>query len=96
MEDKHDMTEQVARDIVKYIVEHANRNQPVSFEWFGGEPLTNTKVVDIITSGVRSAGFDLHAKMVSNGYLFNEENVRKAATLWGITNVQITLDGYGE
>ena len=96
MEDKHDMTEQVARDIVKYIVEHANRNQPISFEWFGGEPLTNPKVVDIITSGVRSAGFDLNAKMVSNGYLFNEENVRKAATLWGITNVQITLDGYGE
>ena len=95
MEGKHDMTEQTARDIVKYIVEHANRNAPLSIEWFGGEPLTNVKVIDIINSGVRSAGFEVYSKMISNGYLFNQENIKKAL-MWGVTNVQITLDGYGE
>lgn len=78
MEGKHDMSEQTARDIVKYIVEHANRNAPLSIEWFGGEPLTNVKVIDIINSGVRSAGFEVFSKMISNGYLFNQENVKKA------------------
>lgn len=96
MNNKHDMSEQTAKDIVKYIVEHANRNSTLGLEWFGGEPLTNTKVIDIITSGVRSAGFDIDAKMVSNGYLFNEDLVNRAFYFWNIRHIQITLDGYGE
>ena len=96
IKEKHDMTEQTAKDIVKYIVEHGNRNSTISLEWFGGEPLTNTKVIDIINSGVRAAGFDVMTKMISNGYLFNRETVEKAALMWGLKDVQITLDGYGE
>lgn len=96
IKDKHDMSEQTAKDIVKYMVEHANRNAPLGIEWFGGEPLTNTRVIDIITSGVRSAGFDVNAKMVSNGYLFNQDLINRAAFFWNVKHVQITLDGYGE
>lgn len=96
MKEKHDMTTETAKDVVKYIIEHANRNSPLFIEWFGGEPLTNTGVIDIISSGVRSAGFEFGAKMISNGYLFTPELAKRAATLWGISEVQITLDGYGE
>lgn len=96
IEAKHDMSDEVAKDIVKYMVEHANRNAPLSIEWFGGEPLTNTRVIDIINSGVRSAGFELNSKMVTNGYLLNEDIVNRASGMWGVRNMQITLDGYGE
>ena len=31
--------------------------------------------------------------MISNGYLFSEEIIDRAARLWELRNVQITLDG---
>lgn len=96
MSAKHDMTKDTARDVVKYIVEHANKNAPLTFEWFGGEPLTNTDVIDIITSSVVSAGFEFSSRMVSNGYLLNRDLIQKAASLWRVSEMQITLDGYGE
>ena len=96
MQDKHDMTKETAHEIVKYIIDHANRNSSLSFEWFGGEPLTNPEVIDIITSGVRAAGFEFSSKIISNGYLFDPKTVHRAATLWAVRDAQITLDGYGE
>lgn len=96
LEDKHDMSVDTAKNVAKYIIEYANRNSPLSIEWFGGEPLTNPEVIDIITSEVQSAGFEIFSKMISNGYLFNDEMVKRANRIWGLKHVQITLDGYGE
>ena len=31
--------------------------------------------------------------MISNGYLMNEETVKKAKDFWNLSNIQITLDG---
>jgi sulfatase maturation enzyme AslB (radical SAM superfamily) len=84
---KHDMTEKTARDIVKYIVDNAEPDRPITFEWFGGEPMTNSRVIDIITSGVCSAGMDATSSMITNGYLFNDDFIARAVNIWKLTNV---------
>lgn len=94
IDNKHDMTLETANKVADYIISQANNLQPIHIGWFGGEPLYNYEVINIITSRVRSAGFDLATSMVSNGYLFKDENILYLAQhVWGINNVQITLDG---
>ena len=93
---KHDMTIETAHDIAEYIIEHVNLNSQLSLEWFGGEPLTNPDVIDVITSKIRAAGINPFVKLVSNGYLFDDDMIKRANRIWGLNEVQITLDGYGE
>lgn len=90
------MTKETAEKIAKYIIDVAPKNQQLSIGWFGGEPLYNMDVIDIITSRVKSAGFNFYGSMISNGYLFDEKIVEKARYAWNIGNVQITLDGTKE
>lgn len=93
---KHNMTEQTARDVVKFIVRSTRPGETIFLGWFGGEPTYNTKVIDIITNGVFAAGRIVNSSMISNGYLLNEELSKKAVDEWRITNIQITLDGTAE
>ena len=86
------MSLETAGKVLHYIKDHCG-GKKVSIRWFGGEPLFNAEVIDIICSGLREAGIELHSTMVSNGYLFNDELVQKAVTLWNLKHIQITLDG---
>lgn len=94
--DKHDMTIETAHKVADFIINNGERRKPISIGWFGGEPLSNTDVIDLISIRVRSAGFDFNTTMVSNGYLFNKDIIHKAKHLWGLSSVQITLDGTEE
>lgn len=87
------MTTQTAEDVAKYIVYKADPNKAVHISWFGGEPLYNYEVIDIISNYIKDKGLRLRSSMTSNGYLFNDELVDKAKSLWNLLNVQITLDG---
>lgn len=93
---KHNMTEQTARDVVKFIDRTAWGGQDIWIGWFGGEPLYNKKVIDIITYGVMSTGRNVNASMISNGYLMDKKTATKAVNEWHVTNIQITLDGTEE
>lgn len=94
---KHHMNEETAKDIVKYIIENSNINEPLTIEWFGGEPLYNNKIIDIISSTICSAGLNFTSNIVSNGYLFNNDIIiAKAKNIWKVRDVQITLDGTKE
>lgn len=86
------MSKETAEKVVQYIVTHCG-GKPVTITWFGGEPLYNAEVIDIISDGLRNAGIEYSSTMVSNGYLFNDELVQKAATTWHLKRIQITLDG---
>ena len=86
------MAESVARDVADYIL-RVSQEEKVSFRWFGGEPLLNSRVIDIITSTLRENGKPFTSSMVSNGYLFERETVQKAKVDWNLHKVQITLDG---
>lgn len=93
---KQHMTEEVAMDVAKYIIDNSVQDRPITLEWFGGEPLYNAKAIDIISSTACSAGMNFTSNMISNGYLFTEELANKAINMWHLQNVQITLDGTEE
>ena len=92
---RYNMTEQTAHDVAAFIVRKCE-GKPVSLHWFGGEPLFNSRVIDIICADLRQAGIEYKSTMISNGYLFDEEMIRKAVSDWKLTRVQITLDGTEE
>lgn len=90
---KQHMTEETAHKVARYIIDTTFEGQEVFLGWFGGEPLFNAKVIDIITTRVDSAKRKVRSSIITNGYLFDEKLCKKAVRDWKIRNVQITLDG---
>ena len=86
------MDSAVAEKTAEYIARHCGGKE-VSLSWFGGEPLYNMEAIDIICRRLEDKSVAFHSKMISNGYLFDKEIVRKANEDWKLRNVQITLDG---
>lgn len=93
---KHHMTEETAKKVGEYICKVAPRNKKINIHWFGGEPMFNMKVIDIITQMVRDSGQQFTTTFTSNGYLFDKELVLKARNLWNTVHMQITIDGTEE
>ncbi len=89
------MTLETADAVAAYIKRKAG-GQNVTLRWFGGEPLCNPGVIDRICERLRDGGVEYVSSVISNGYLFDEETVRKAVDLWKVKTVQITLDGTEE
>lgn len=86
------MSEETAHKVAKYISEHCG-GEKVSISWFGGEPLFNKQAIEIICGELRKESIEFKSTAVSNGYLFDEETVKRAVTDWNLKKVQITLDG---
>lgn len=89
------MSERVALDTAQYIIKSSGA-KPVTFRWFGGEPLYNYEAIDIICRVLRDNNIEYSSSMVSNGYLFDDAIIEKSKDLWNLENVQITLDGTEE
>lgn len=89
------MSEQVAEDVAKYIIKTVS-DEKITLRWFGGEPLYNIKAIDIIVDKMIENNIEFSSTMVSNGYLFDEETVKKAKNKWNLKAVQITIDGTEE
>lgn len=88
------MTENTAHDVADFIAKKgANK---IRIQWFGGEPLVNMKVIDIISSDLAAKNIIFSSKMVTNGYLLDDEVIKKAVDLWKLDMMQITLDGTEE
>jgi radical SAM protein with 4Fe4S-binding SPASM domain len=90
------MTYETAEKVAEYIMEVAPKDKQINLSWFGGEPLYNMDVIEIICSRLASAGYYFKSTMISNSYLFDDETVRKARYEWRLTNVQVTFDGTEE
>lgn len=86
------MTAETASKVSQYILAHRGEEK-VKLSWFGGEPLYNAQVIDLICRELKEHDVPFRSKMISNGYLFDEEMVRRAKELWQLRQVQITLDG---
>ncbi len=89
------MSAETARKVVQYIKKHSGGKR-VWLHWFGGEPLYNQEAMDIICTGLREEGIEYDSMATTNGYLFDDEVVKKAVSLWNLKKVQITLDGTEE
>lgn len=88
------MTEQTAHDVADFIERKGDKK--VRIQWFGGEPLCNMQAIDIISKDLEEKNIDFSSKMVTNGYLLDEEAVKKAVEFWRLDTLQITLDGTEE
>lgn len=86
------MTAETAAKVSHFIREHRGKEK-VGISWFGGEPLFNVKVIDQICTDLKEHEVPFRSTMISNGYLFDADMVRRAKDLWHLKRVQITLDG---
>lgn len=87
------MSEETALKTAEFIKAHRGEKE-VTLRWFGGEPLYNYKVIDLICESLAKDGIPYKsAHMITNGYLFDDHMVEKAINLWKLKKVQITLDG---
>ena len=86
------MTAETAHAVAAYIAKVCD-GQEVRLNWFGGEPLYNQTVIDVITTDLRQNGVTFSSSMVSNGYYLDEKTVRRAVDDWKLKKIQITLDG---
>ena len=86
------MSTETAHKAADYIATHCG-GEKVGIQWFGGEPLFNKAVIDIICNDLTAKGVEYHSTMISNGYLFDDATVKQAVELWKLKRIQITLDG---
>ena len=86
------MTPEIAMETAAYIC-RVSRGKPVKLRWFGGEPLYNREVIDIICNTLKENGTEYESSMISNGFYLDEETARHAVQNWNLKKVQITIDG---
>ena len=89
---RYAMTPETARDVGEYIVQVCG-GEKVRLSWFGGEPLLNSAVIDIICGVLRQNGIEYSSIMTSNGYYLDAQTAQKAVEDWHVTTTQITIDG---
>lgn len=93
--EKLNMDEKTARKVADFIIRRADGNK-VELSWFGGEPTIASDRINEICQILREHEVNYLSGMISNGYLFTEELVRKAVEDWKLQSIQITLDGTEE
>lgn len=90
---KHEtMTDETADMFVDFVAAN-HGNKPIHIRWFGGEPLVGIRQIDRISEALTNRNIEFSSSMTSNGYLFNEETVQRAESVWKLNKIQITLDG---
>ena len=84
------MEDKTAEDVADFLISHG---QEYYISWFGGEPLYNSRCIDIITDKLRCNNINFKSDITTNGYLLNEHSIYKLRYKWNVASVQITLDG---
>ena len=87
------MTEKTADDVVSFITKSSGSQKNVSLLWFGGEPLVGRQRINQICEGLQKNGVQFVSKMITNGYLFDEEIIKVAKEKWKLRYLQISMDG---
>lgn len=86
------MSDKVALKTADFIIEN-HKGNPITINWFGGEPFYNARAIDLICQKLKNAGVSYKTRTITNGYLLNEENVKKCLELWNLKRIQISMDG---
>ena len=93
------MNMETAAYVINYIISNLEDNDKLLVEWFGGEPLLNPDVIDMISVELinycNKHNIRYRAYIITNGSLINESIVNKFKE-YKIKSCQITLDGLGE
>ena len=92
----HDkMTYEIADAVVKYIEEHWN-HELFNINWFGGEPLMATDVIEYITEKMELAGIQFISRITTNGLYLTRAVAKRAKEKWHTTKIQISIDALFE
>jgi len=89
------MDEKTATAVAEYIIKKSG-GKTVNIHWFGGEPTCNIAAIDTICDVLTANNVTYKSTMVTNGYLFDDEIIKKAVEKWNLTGLQITLDGLAD
>lgn len=89
---RNPMSAETANAVADYIINDSIGGK-ADIQWYGGEPLYNDEVIDIISNRLKDAGVEYTSTMISNGYLLSKEKLEKAVNLWKLGKIQIPLDG---
>ena len=86
-----------AEQLTKFIIDHIE-NRKCFIEWFGGEPLMNTEVIDYISRELRDKLGDgrVNFAMITNASLADANIIEKMKNQWNLSDIQITLDGFSD
>ena len=87
------MSAKTAADVANFILSHSKPEKKIKITWFGGEPLCNTDVIDIVSNVLNNASREYESNIITNGYLINELSIPTIKELWNAKKFQITLDG---
>lgn len=87
------MTEDTANDLIDFMSSHCGEKKFLELVWFGGEPTVAATRIDQICQGLIDKGISFRSRMMTNGYLFDEEMIAKAKNLWHLWGLQICVDG---
>ena len=86
------MSEETAANVADYILRHSDKDAPVRIRWFGGEPLMNTKAIDIISERIN--GLNFRSEVFSNGDLLPKVTDGQLKA-WHVQSIQLTVDDVG-
>lgn len=96
---KDAMNINTAKEIYEFIIKESKNKDRIHIQWFGGEPLLNTRVIEIISDKVidlcNKKNIIYTSNIVTNGSLINNK-VISILNKYKINNIQITLDGTKE
>ena len=90
---KHPMTEDTAKKVGEFI---CNNSDNIFLSWFGGEPLLNTKAIDIITDKLNTENKVYKSFITTNGFYLDKISIYKLRYKWRVTKIQLTIDGTEE
>lgn len=90
------MTKEIAVGVAKFIESTCTKQKPIHLRWFGGEPLVNRNVINIICESMKKSNIDFYSTMSSNGLLLSGTVIKTAKELWNMKSVRVSLDGFAE
>lgn len=89
------MSDDTIQKIVDFINAHKNMDT-LNLTWFGGEPLLEPQIIEIITKKINKQNFKyINASIITNGYFFTRENI-ELLNRCNVKQVQISIDGMPE
>ncbi len=89
------MKDETAHSTASFIQKTVMNNKPY-IEWFGGEPLMNSRAISLICRDLENSGISFFSKITTNGSLWTDKIILEARDKWNLRSVQITLDGINE
>ncbi len=87
------MSEETAKQAVRFILDTKRDRVKITLSWFGGEPLTRPQIIDAISRRLTEEGVDFRSSIVTNGSLIDDSVLSKMLGLWKTYHVQISMEG---